>query len=126
MNWSNVTCTIGGVPFPIEDVSVEGVVTDTVQRFSHGAYTAECTMHVEGDAARSIWDFFRPRTRGASDSTLAKRVGYGGRKGQSAWRRLRAKGFVGTLHITDFPPMPLPPFRVTTRAPQNESSPTKP
>jgi hypothetical protein len=37
------------------------------------------------------------RTRGASDMTLLRRVGYGGRKGRSAARRLRANGLTGWL-----------------------------
>jgi hypothetical protein len=35
----------------------------------------------------------------ASESTLARRILYGGRKGRSAWRRLRAKGYLGVMRF---------------------------
>lgn len=59
-------------------------------------------------------NFFVKKPFGASEETLARRVGYGGKKGRKAMKRLRARGYVGIMHV-DSLVMPLPP--VTYRSP---------
>lgn len=77
-------------------------------------WTYEATGEVTMSRASvdRLLDALTPPIRGATDAVLARRVQYGGRKGRSAWRRLRAKGFVGIVTIDGGPPHPLAPVRI--------------
>ncbi len=117
MNGMKLTSfTIDGVEVTVKDVRYDAVVTETEHRFSHGVTEIRCTAIFKGEDARKLRKLFDPPIRGATDAVLARRMAYGGRKGRSAWRRLRAKGFVGTMTINGERPLPLPPFRVTSHA----------
>lgn len=86
--------TIGGVEFGEPD----GESTFGLLLGRHGSTTATAAMMV----ARESFDrllLLLTRTRGASEATLARRVLYGGRKGRSAWRRLRARGYNAVARV---------------------------
>lgn len=111
--------TLDGVEFPASALSLERIpkrfaMVHRLGRGSRGSYEFSTMATLSPDAVQSLLDALTPPQRGAADTTLARRVGYGGRKGRSAMRRLLAKGFAGVMSVNDFPPMPMPPVIVTT------------
>lgn len=125
--YNDATFTIDGVPFatgmvtaprakadePMRPADLHAIATEIL----HGpsvSYEAHGTMEIGGDALDSLIALLKPRETGASNMTLARRVGFGGRKGRSALRRLHAKGFVGVLVINDERPVPCPPVTIST------------
>ena len=104
----------GDIELPVERVSIaDKVVTEVEHRLTGGVYEQRMTVLVKEKDATALLQFLRPIARGASEETLARRVGYGGRKGRRALRRLLAKGFVGTLTVNGAGPVPCPPVRLT-------------
>lgn len=120
-SFSDVTLTLNGKPFPGEAIYDQ----DEIPKGAVLSYTATAHMTLDGEGASRLLDVLTPRNRGASDATLARRVEYGGRKGRSAMRRLRAKGFVGILRINGERPIPCPPIKVWTRRQISTSPPTE-
>lgn len=124
---ADVRITLGGVEYPASIVRIEREATpkeiasgfaddDVPTEVKHRpiVYEASGTIDVPRANLERLRDLLFPRTAGASDSTLARRIHYGGRKGRSAWRRLRAKGYVGTMTVNDKRPIPCPPVSFTT------------
>ncbi len=117
--WTNVTFTLGGAPFPVEHVAFTRKPYDPKTNAIdivglHPKYEAkgEFTCTLDATAGWGLLNLWPPLPRGASNMTLARRMKYGGRKGRSAWRRLRDQGFAGILTINDEPPIPCPPVRI--------------
>lgn len=100
MNYSDVSVTIGGQRIETVDFAYgrdddREEAAPTTQR----SYEATCVMDIDrADIDRLLYMLTPPR-RGVHDWTLAKRSRYGGRKGRSAWRRLLAKGYLGTAVV---------------------------
>lgn len=106
--WSGVSVSIGGVSFGGLE---SGATWSEVERAD--TFEASGTFMVPADSYRALLEALRPRTRGASDATLAKRASYfGGRKSRRAFARLCAKGYAGICTVNGGPPFPLPPVMV--------------
>lgn len=66
-----------------------------VMHSSCGAYEVSVQMEMSRAGMQALIDALTPpKPKGACLETLAKRTRYGGRKARSAWRRLRAQGYI--------------------------------
>lgn len=115
----SITCTIGGVDVEVSGLAYRRVASGAApdRGFDAGPHVYEGSLTLERVALDRFLEVLTPRSRGASDATLAKRVLYGGRKGRSAMRRLCRKGFAGVITVDNLPPMPCPPVRIAWTTP---------
>lgn len=126
MNYDNVTMTIDGTPIEFKDFAFSlgrqhGMSLTAAKAFSGGSYSFEVTAEFRAGWNR-LMAIFAPPVRGTTDTRLAERVYYGGRKGRSAFRRLLAKGYLGTAVVCG-QPTPLTREMVYGTTPQQGKAP---
>lgn len=87
--WSDVSFTLNGDPFPMTSgvYSSKSEYGFDTKAFLPEKYEVNVTVPVKLDEL-TLAGLFGGAPMGASHKTLVRRVGYGGRKGRSALRRL--------------------------------------